>query len=139
MVTYGQPLIDETDGSMDQMNHALGLAQLCWNLAMFPEEDREETINEMQQSLNMGDGEFQEFQQTILFPMIRRHEKMFPHLHRQSSPEMRSSMRQVQAFPPARSEPYPGTGRNAPCPCNSGKKYKLCCGRHSRGPAALPA
>ncbi|MDE0669186.1 MAG: SEC-C metal-binding domain-containing protein, partial [bacterium] len=21
------------------------------------------------------------------------------------------------------------TGRNAPCPCGSGKKYKLCCGR----------
>lgn len=23
---------------------------------------------------------------------------------------------------------YPGTGRNAPCPCGSGKKYKKCCG-----------
>ena len=23
----------------------------------------------------------------------------------------------------------PKTGRNAPCPCNSGKKYKKCCGR----------
>jgi uncharacterized protein YecA (UPF0149 family) len=24
--------------------------------------------------------------------------------------------------------PYQGTGRNAPCPCGSGKKYKHCCG-----------
>jgi uncharacterized protein len=24
----------------------------------------------------------------------------------------------------------PKTGRNDPCPCGSGKKYKLCCGRH---------
>lgn len=24
---------------------------------------------------------------------------------------------------------YPGTGRNEPCPCGSGKKYKKCCGR----------
>ncbi|WP_342780377.1 SEC-C metal-binding domain-containing protein [Desulfoglaeba alkanexedens] len=28
-----------------------------------------------------------------------------------------------------REEKYPRTGRNAPCPCNSGKKYKRCCGR----------
>lgn len=26
-------------------------------------------------------------------------------------------------------KPYAGTGRNAPCPCGSGKKYKRCCGR----------
>jgi preprotein translocase subunit SecA len=26
-------------------------------------------------------------------------------------------------------EAYPGTGRNAPCPCGSGKKYKMCHGR----------
>ena len=24
---------------------------------------------------------------------------------------------------------YPGTPRNAPCPCGSGKKYKLCHGK----------
>jgi preprotein translocase subunit SecA len=24
----------------------------------------------------------------------------------------------------------PKIGRNAPCPCGSGKKYKLCCGRN---------
>lgn len=27
--------------------------------------------------------------------------------------------------------PFPGTGRNEPCPCGSGKKYKNCCGRIS--------
>ncbi len=26
---------------------------------------------------------------------------------------------------------YPGTGRNAPCPCGSGKKYKLCHGKEA--------
>ncbi|MGQ0593810.1 MAG: SEC-C metal-binding domain-containing protein [Gammaproteobacteria bacterium] len=29
----------------------------------------------------------------------------------------------------ARAEKFPGAGRNAPCPCNSGREYKLCCGR----------
>jgi hypothetical protein len=29
IAAYAQPLIDETDGSLKQMNHALALAQLC--------------------------------------------------------------------------------------------------------------
>ncbi len=27
---------------------------------------------------------------------------------------------------------YPGTPRNAPCPCGSGKKYKLCHGKDAK-------
>ena len=26
--------------------------------------------------------------------------------------------------------PYAGIGRNDPCPCGSGKKFKKCCGRN---------
>lgn len=26
-------------------------------------------------------------------------------------------------------KPHAGTARNAPCPCDSGRKYKKCCGR----------
>jgi len=29
-------------------------------------------------------------------------------------------------------EPVPKIGRNDPCPCGSGKKYKYCCGRRDR-------
>lgn len=28
-------------------------------------------------------------------------------------------------------DPYAGVGRNAPCPCGSGKKYKMCHGRRA--------
>ncbi len=35
---------------------------------------------------------------------------------------------QVQGHTPYRRE-APKTGRNDPCPCGSGKKYKKCCGR----------
>ncbi|HMQ39623.1 MAG TPA: SEC-C metal-binding domain-containing protein, partial [Micropruina sp.] len=31
----------------------------------------------------------------------------------------------------AEEDPYAGVGRNAPCPCGSGKKYKMCHGRRS--------
>jgi hypothetical protein len=30
-------------------------------------------------------------------------------------------------FQPATPDPYPGVGRNDPCPCGSGKKFKKCC------------
>ncbi len=29
----------------------------------------------------------------------------------------------------AEDDPYAGVGRNAPCPCGSGKKFKMCHGR----------
>ena len=33
---FAQPLIDQTDGSMEQLNKALAIAQLCFNLASCP-------------------------------------------------------------------------------------------------------
>ncbi len=38
-------------------------------------------------------------------------------------------------FPvPAPITPKPAAPRNAPCPCNSGQKYKRCCGHWSKSP-----
>ena len=34
--------------------------------------------------------------------------------------------------PEADGQTFPGTGRNEPCPCGSGKKYKLCHGKNER-------
>ena len=31
----------------------------------------------------------------------------------------------------------PKVGRNAPCPCGSGKKYKRCCGRSGDSSSAM--
>ncbi|HNQ35498.1 MAG TPA: SEC-C metal-binding domain-containing protein, partial [bacterium] len=36
----------------------------------------------------------------------------------------------IEAPRPAESE-APRVGRNDPCPCGSGKKYKKCCGRNA--------
>jgi uncharacterized protein YecA (UPF0149 family) len=134
MVAYTQPLIDQTDGSMEQMNKALAISQLCWNIALMPKDRQDETLSEMQTSLQLDDDEFDDFRRSILVPMIERHEEMFPGLHgnyRFDSPEVDFS---PQATPrqTAPVEKYPGTERYAPCPCNSGKKYKFCCGAKSR-------
>jgi hypothetical protein len=129
IVEFAQPLIDQTDGSIEQMNKALGLAQVCFNLALISAEAREKQIREMQTSFGMDDEEFEDFRQTLLIPMLQRHKKMFPLMH---NPELARSMSgfsivemPTKSTPPAEKriapEPY------EPCPCGSGKKYRFCC------------
>jgi uncharacterized protein YecA (UPF0149 family) len=136
ILAYGQPLIDQTDGSEIQLNHALQLTQLCFNMARMPEQNRDKVLREMQAALKMDDAELEDFKRSVVVPMIRRHEEMFPRMHGRMATEDLP-----QASPPAipsartshakgsRREAYPGTDRYAPCPCNSGKKYKFCCGK----------
>ncbi|MCE9547677.1 MAG: SEC-C domain-containing protein [Planctomycetia bacterium] len=137
---FAQPLLDATDGSMEDLNSALAVSQVCWNLALLPEDAREESLAKMRLTLDMDDDEFDDFRCSVVLPMIQRHEEMFPQMHggrsaRPSSmePSRAENSRPVQyILPPsmaARSGKYPGTGRNAPCPCHSGRKYKVCCGR----------
>lgn len=129
IVAYAQPLIDSTDGSMEQLNKALAIGQVCWNLAITPEDQRQSVLEEMRNSFPMGEAEFDDFERSVLLPMIRRHEEMFPRLHQRHSLE--PPHRQPMLSPPmtkaATEKPQPG--RYDPCPCNSGKKYKFCCGQ----------
>ena len=122
---FAQPLIDQTDGSMEQLNKALAIAQLCFNLALLPEGSRDQALGEMQRSLVMNDDEFEAFRNSIVVPMIRRHEEMFPLMHR------RAAIGPLQGGPSPRAHPRMAapsergavTDRYAPCPCKSGKKY----------------
>ena len=136
---YAQPLLDQTDGSEGQLNKAFAISQLCYNLALLPEDSRDRAISELRSSLKMDDQEFDDFRRSIVLPMIRRHQEMFPQLHRRGSTNFSQGgpsptgpslgARQRKA---ARSEAYPGTDPYAPCPCNSGRKYKFCCGKKGR-------
>jgi len=133
---YAQPLIEMTDGSIEQMNKAFSISQICYNLALLPADKRDEMLREVRPSLQMDEQEFDEFRSSILLPMIQRHEEMFPFLHRRGSdassswlidpsPQThRSVTRPVESSNPI--------DRYAPCPCGSGKKYKFCCGKKGR-------
>ncbi len=131
---FAQPLLDQTDGSEEQLNKAFSLSQLCYNLAMLPEDSRETMLSEMQQSLDMDDEEFDAFRREIVGPMIRRHETMFPGMHRRVAANRKTSASSqwadTRTVEPARTPPV--TDRYAPCPCNSGRKYKFCCGAKGR-------
>jgi uncharacterized protein YecA (UPF0149 family) len=133
IVAYAQPLIDETDGSIEQMNRALSISQACWNISILPKEKRESSMNSLGKALSMGDAEFEDFRRSILLPMIRRHEEMFPKLHQRESIMPPHWGPILSPLPPAMSPKRKSSepGRYDPCPCNSGKKYKFCCGRAS--------
>ena len=128
IVAYAQPLIDQTDGSVEQLQKAFAASQLCYNLALLSDDKQEKAISELQSGMEMDDEEFALFRSAIITPMIRRHQEMFPRMHRQGSkvgsPSGHSSWSQPGTATP---EKYAGTDRSAPCPCNSGRKYKFCC------------
>lgn len=121
IVKYAQPLLAETDGSSEQTENALSIAVMCWNLALLPESRQEDRIEEMRLVLKMDEEEFATFRASVIEPMISRHHEMFPN--------MAQTVSQPAAPAAPSAKKYPGTGRNELCPCNSGKKYKRCCGR----------
>ena len=134
IAAYAQSLIDQTDGSLEQMNKALALSQLCFNLALSPEDSRERQLRELQPRLQMDDEEFDDFRRSIITPMIERHRDMFPRMHQPLSTATLQSDLPQREYPgmaaPAETSPVPD--RYAPCPCNSGEKYKFCCGKKRR-------
>ncbi|MGE5192595.1 MAG: SEC-C metal-binding domain-containing protein [Deltaproteobacteria bacterium] len=134
VVAYAQPLIDATDGSLQEMEKALAISQFCWNLALQAEDAREKSLREMRATLHMDDDEFDDFRRTLLGPMIRRHEEMFPRLHRRvpRAPSFNESAPRSNSREPTATEKHPDIDRYAPCPCNSGRKYKFCCGASRR-------
>jgi hypothetical protein len=70
IAAYAQPLLDQTDGSLEQMNKAMSISQLCWNIAVLPEDRREQMLSEMRLSLQMDEDEFGDFRRSIIDPMI---------------------------------------------------------------------
>jgi hypothetical protein len=133
-VAFAQPLIEQTDGSEEQLNKAFAISQLCFNLALLPEDRRSTTLTEMRQAVAMDEEEFDAFRRSVILPMIQRHQEMFPLMHQRASHDPEQSRPSLPANPgkAARVERYPGTDRYAPCPCNSGQKYKFCCGARGR-------
>ncbi len=110
------------------------LSQVCYNLALFPEESRQKTLSELQQSLEMDDEEFGEFRRELIDPMVLRHQAMFPNMALgipEALRRMRSSSREHEITTvTAKTDSKPD--RYGPCPCNSGRKYKFCCGAKGR-------
>jgi SEC-C motif len=134
ITAYIQPLIDETDGSYEQMSRALAIGQLCYNLALLQGESREKMLCEVRQSFEMNDADFDEFRRSIVVPMIQRHQEMFPLMHSRAfiDPPQRGNSLPASPRTATPAEKSTRIDRYAPCPCNSGEKFKFCCGKKGR-------
>lgn len=134
MMKYAQPLVDNTDGSPEQLQGALSMSQLCWNLALMSEAERNAFLDSMPPMPNMAAEYLEIFKRTIVGPMIQRHHEMFPGMN-QLGPMAPSRIVPRDEIPPPApgrlAKKYAGTGRNSLCPCGSGKKFKKCCGNSS--------
>ena len=51
---YTQPLLDQTDGSLEQMNKAFTISQLCYNLALLGRNRRPGNLGGKMGTLDMG-------------------------------------------------------------------------------------
>lgn len=132
---YAEPLLKQTDGSVEQLNKAFSITQLCYNLALLPAESRAEMLGTIRSSFQMDKEEFDEFERSIIDPMIQRHHEMFPLMHLRHSTTLLEDLEpslESQAEPAKSREAAPRIDRYAPCPCNSGEKYKFCCGKTRR-------
>ena len=66
--------------------------------------------------------------------LCRSYQQFFAHAHRGFLDLRDQVLRQMGRDPASVPLPVdPPMGRNDPCPCGSGKKFKQCCGRTSRG------
>ena len=82
MMAFAQPLLDETDGSQEQMNRMFQLAAIFWNLALFRDgEERDQQIDDLLDSFKLEGQARSDFAQKAR-AMVERHRTMFPHLHR---------------------------------------------------------
>lgn len=78
MGAYAQPLVDRTDGTPEQVEKAMMIAMLCWNMAILPDEEHDEFLADMREPFQMDEETFRAFRREVIDPMILRHREMFP-------------------------------------------------------------
>jgi hypothetical protein len=96
IAAYAQPLIDQAHGSPENMEKALSLAMLFWNLAILPDAEHDDFLADMKESLHLSDEEFRRFRRDLVDPMVRRHREMFPAMN----PQRRQMLQNIE-------RPYP--------------------------------
>jgi uncharacterized protein YecA (UPF0149 family) len=140
LLEYMRPLTDATDGSPEELEKALALGQLCFNLGQMDQDSRSDHLEKLRESMGLSVEEYAEFFVNLILPMMIRHEEMFPRkkmkqtsvLSVDDQPDDRL-MTKVDKTPhtsPVRRDR--NLDRYAPCTCDSGKKYKFCCGAPRR-------
>lgn len=142
LLEYMRPLTDAMSDSPEGLEKALALGQVCFNLGQMDEDSRAECLERIRDSMSLSEEEFAEFYVTLILPMLIRHEEMFPRKGsmRTRLPDLMSAYQPDDHLSTdVEKTIYTATvsrdrsiDRYAPCACNSGKKYKFCCGAPRR-------
>jgi hypothetical protein len=79
MVDYAQPLLDSTDGSLEETQRVLDLAMIFWNAALMDADARDATLGEL---AGKYEGDLRDEFWNMARMMIERHRAMFPEMRR---------------------------------------------------------
>ena len=80
MVEFVRPLVDESDGSEEQLSNALNMGVLCWNIAVLPRTSRDRALRDAIDEFGATEKEREAFREVAEL-LIARHEQLFPELH----------------------------------------------------------
>ena len=80
MADFARPLLDAAGDGHSDLNKALSLGMIFWNLAVCRDQAREQLLVEVTSSMKTDDDRA-EFR-LLAATMIERHEQMFPDMHR---------------------------------------------------------
>ena len=80
MAEFAQPLLDQTDGSIEAMNKAMTIGIVCWNMAIVSAEERDRMLVEFVDKTFPDEEARAAFREIARF-MIARHRRLFPELH----------------------------------------------------------
>ncbi|MEE4177407.1 MAG: zinc-dependent peptidase [Bacteroides sp.] len=123
-------LIDMTDGVADGLPEVLLQNQYAIPWLNLVEEEMEKIFNNQSGINPYGATNKQEF-----FAVVSEYFFEQPHLLKQKHPEIYVMLEKI--FSQKGTERLPlnfkkrSIGRNSPCPCGSGKKFKHCCGKNN--------
>ena len=81
MVDYAQPMLDSTDGSLEETQRMLDLATIFWNAALMDADARDATLGNL---AGKYEGDLREEFWNTARMMIERHRAMFPEMRRRA-------------------------------------------------------
>jgi hypothetical protein len=76
MIEFVQPLLDNSDGSKEQVEKAISFGMLCWNIAILPRAERAAEIEAAEHDIAKTDEDREAFRDLAEL-MLARHEKLF--------------------------------------------------------------
>jgi len=113
---------EEALNILRNMKHILGVANLLRNLSYVyqKQEKHDLAFNALQETIKI-------FESVKLYEEAEALKEEVEDIEKKAAASLDRLRREIALDPPSQKKEKPG--RNDPCPCGGGKKYKRCCGQ----------